>query len=197
MSDFAKRRWQNMSEIVKYEDVRDSIITLRGQQVILDADVARLYGVETKRVNEAVRNNPEKFPDGFIFIPDNHELANLKSKISTTSWGGRRNTPTAFTESGLYMLATILKSPRATQTTLAIIRAFVQLRELARTMQEVAKTEDEQQKKSLLRKSGEIIGDVIGSQFETTAVETEIELNLAVVKIKHTVKRSKNNKKDN
>ena len=186
-----------MSEIVKYEDVRDSIITLRGQQVILDADVARLYGVETKRVNEAVRNNPEKFPDGFIFILDNHELANLKSKISTTSWGGRRNTPTAFTESGLYMLATILKSPRATQTTLAIIRAFVQLRELARTMQEVAKTEDEQQKKSLLRKSGEIIGDVIGSQFETTAVETEIELNLAVVKIKHTVKRSKNNKKDN
>ena len=94
------------------------------------------------------------------------------------------------------MLATILKSPRATQTTLAIIRAFVQLRELARTMQEVAKTDDEQQKKSLLRRSGELIGDVIGSQFDTTAVETEIELNLAVVKIKHTVKRSKSNDSD-
>ncbi len=72
----------------------------------------------------------------------------------------------------------------------------MQLRELARTMQEVTKAEDEQQKKSLLRKSGEIIGDVIGSQFETTAVETEIELNLAVVKIKHTVKRNKNNEAD-
>lgn len=185
-----------MTDIVKYEDVRDSIITLRGQQVILDADVARLYGVETKRVNEAVKNNPDKFPEEFIFLLSNQEVANLKSKISTASWGGRRNVPTAFTESGLYMLATILKSPRATQTTLAIIRAFVQLRELARTMQEVAKTDDEQQKKSLLRRSGELIGDVIGSQFDTTAVETEIELNLAVVKIKHTVKRSKSNDSD-
>lgn len=184
-----------MNEVVKYEQVKDVIITLRGQQVILDADVARLYGVETKRVNEAVKNNPEKFPKDFIFTLDNQEVADLKSKISTASWGGRRNAPTAFTESGLYMLATILKSPRATQTTLAIIRAFVQLRELARTMQAVATTKEEEEKKSLLRRSGELIGDVIGTQLETTGTETEIELNFAIVKIKHKVKRGTNKDK--
>ncbi|MBQ3673177.1 MAG: ORF6N domain-containing protein [Paludibacteraceae bacterium] len=184
-----------MNEVVKYEQVKDVIITLRGQQVILDADVARLYGVETKRVNEAVKNNPEKFPKDFIFTLDNQEVADLKSKISTASWGGRRNAPTAFTESGLYMLATILKSPRATQTTLAIIRAFVQLRKLARTMQAVATTKEEEEKKSLLRRSGELMGDVIGTQLETTGTETEIELNFAIVKIKHKVKRGTNKDK--
>ena len=97
--------------------------------------------------------------------------------------------PTAFTESGLYMLATILKSPRATKTTIAIIDAFVQLRELARTMQAVATTDKEEEKKSLLRRSGELIGDVIGTQLDTTGTETEIELNLAIVKIKHKIKR--------
>ena len=186
-----------MTDIVKYEDVRDSIITLRGQQVILDADVARLYGVETRVVNQAIKNNPEKFPDGFLIslnLSEKQELVKNFDHLQSLKFSPVN--PTAFTESGLYMLATILKSPLATQTTLAIIRAFVQLRELARTMQEVAKTDDEQQKKSLLRRSGELIGDVIGSQFDTTAVETEIELNLAVVKIKHTVKRSKSNDSD-
>ena len=180
-----------MNEIIKYEQVQDCIITLRGQKVILDSDVARLYGVETKRINEAVKNNPEKFPDGYLLIPNNQEVAILKSKISTASWGGRRSVPTAFTESGLYMLATILKSPRATQTTIAIIDAFVQLRELSRTMQAVAKTDREEEKKSLLQRSGELIGDVIGSQLDTTGTETEIELNFAIVKIKHKVKRGK------
>jgi len=180
-----------MSNIVKYEQVKDKIIVLRGQQVILDSDIATLYGVETKRVNEAVKNNPDKFPDGYLLVLENKEVADLKSKISTSSWGGRRNAPTAFTESGLYMLATILKSERATQTTIAIIDTFVQLRELARTMQAVAVTEDEAQKKSLMQRSGELIGEVLGAQLDTTETETEIELNFAVVKIKHKVKKSK------
>ena len=72
---------------------------MRGKQVILDSDVAQLYGVETKRINEAVKNNPDKFPDGYLFVLENKEVADLKSKISTASWGGRRNAPTAFTES--------------------------------------------------------------------------------------------------
>ena len=193
-----------MNEIVKYEQVKDSIITLRGQQVILDADVARLYGVETKHINQAVKNNPEKFPEGFLIYPDNQEVASLRSKILTAALQStdnqRGNTklphrnqykPTAFTESGLYMLATILKSPRATQTTIAIINTFVQMRELARTMQAVALTKDETEKKSLMRRSGELIGDVVGAQLDTTATETEIELNFAVVKIKHKIKRGK------
>lgn len=203
------------NEVVKYEEVKDRIITLRGVPVLLDADVAQLYGVETKRVNEAVKNNPDKFPEGFLFKLDKHELAELRSKISTSSsqvannkeiaglqsnllmagWGGARKMPTAFTESGLYMLATILKSPRATQTTIAIIKTFVQLRELARNMQAVAATEDEAEKKTLLQKSGELINNVIGSQFETVGTETEVELNFAMVKIRHKVIRG--NKEDN
>lgn len=202
------------NEIVKYEQVKDKVIVLRGEPVLLDADVAALYGVETKRVNEAVKNNPDKFPEGYLFRLDKHETANLRSKllisslqtadneqvidlrskISTSSWGGNRYAPTAFTERGLYMLATILKSPRATQTTLAIIETFVQLREVARTMQAVAATEDEAEKKSLMQKSGELIGNVIGSQFETVGTETEVELNFAVVKIRHKVIRGKNEK---
>ena len=180
-----------MAQIVKYEQVKDKIIVLRGQQVILDSDVAQLYGVETRVINQAVKNNPDKFPNGYLMRPDNQDLADLRSKILTSSWGGRRTAPTAFTESGLYMLATILKSERATQTTIAIIDAFVQLRELARTMQAVAVTEDEAQKKSLMRRSGELIGNVLGTQLDTTETETEIELNFAVVKIKHKVKRGK------
>ena len=191
------------NEVVKYEQVKDRIVVLRGEPVLLDADVAQLYGVETRVVNQAVKNNPDKFPEGFLFKLDKHETADLRSKIliATPQAAGNKqvsaiakahrnqNTPTAFTERGLYMLATILKSPRATQTTLAIIEAFVQLREVARTMQAVATTEDEKEKKSLMQKSGELIGNVIGAQFETVGTETEVELNFAVVKIRHKVIR--------
>lgn len=192
-----------MAQIVKYEQVKDKIIILRGQQVILDRDVAQLYGVETRVVNQAVKNNPQKFPAGYTFVLDKSDMEDLRSKILTTNSEDAENkgikpisakvryAPTAFTESGLYMLATILKSERATQTTIAIIDTFVQLRELARTMQAVSKTDDENQKKSLLQRSGELIGEVLGSQLDTTETETEIELNFAVVKIKHKVKKGK------
>jgi len=184
------------NEIVKYEQVKDRIVVLRGEPVLLDADVAQLYGVETKRVNEAVKNNLDKFPEGYLIPLSEAEKKEVvenfdhlqKLKFSPVN-------PTAFTERGLYMLATILKSPRATQTTLAIIDTFVQLREVARTMQAVAATEDEQEKKSLMQKSGELIGNVIGSQFETVGTETEVELNFAVVKIRHKVIRGNKNDK--
>lgn len=77
-------------------------------------DVAELYGVETKRINEAVKNNPDKFPSGYIIDLNAEEWGNLKSKDSTANWGGKNKLPKAFTEKGLYMLATILKSPQAT-----------------------------------------------------------------------------------
>ena len=99
-----------------------------------------------------------------------------------------------FYRARIIYVATILKSKRATQTTIAIIEAFVQLREMARTMQAAAMTEDADEKKSLMQKSGEIIGNIIGSQFETQGTETEIELNFAMVKIRHKVIRGKNNK---
>ena len=93
----------------------------------LDCDVADLYDVETKRINEAVSNNPEKFPEGYIFKLENQEIISLRSKISTLKSNGRgqhsKYPPKAFTGKGLYMLATILKSPRAVQTTIAIVEA--------------------------------------------------------------------------
>lgn len=193
----------NMSDIVKYEQVKDKVIILRGEPVLLDADVAALYGVETRVVNQAVKNNPDKFPENYIYKLDNHEVADLRSKILIASLQNADNQqnkthtmlhrnqskPTAFTERGLYMLATILKSPRATQTSIAIIETFVQLREMAHTMQAAAMAEDPEEKKSLMQKSGELIGNIIGSQFETVGTETEVELNFAMVKIRHKVIR--------
>ena len=174
-------------EIINTDDVRDNVIILRGQQVILDRDVAALYGVETKRVNEAVRNNIEKFPEGYLFTLTDKEkeevvenFDHLKAiKFSPVN-------PTAFTERGLYMLATILKSKNAVKTTIAIIDTFTQVRVMARTMEDLQKAQDgEELQKKLLQKSGELMGEIIGQNLSTKAIETEIELNFAVVKIRH------------
>jgi hypothetical protein len=117
-----------MSELVKFKEIEEKIVVVRGRQVILDNDIAFLYGVETKRINEAVKNNPEKFPIGYIFEIDNKELINLRSKISTANSTKSRVMPKAFTEKGLYMLATILKSPAATETTIAIVETFAKIK---------------------------------------------------------------------
>ena len=95
-----------MSEIIGYKEVEEKVLTVRGKNVLLDSCVAELYGVETKRINEAVANNLDKFPDGYIIALESEEWDNLKSKISTSSWGGKHKLPKAFTEKGLYMLAT-------------------------------------------------------------------------------------------
>lgn len=122
-------------ELPAIYNIQDKLFRLRNKYVLLDADVATLYGVETKHVNQAVRNNPDKFPLDYTFNLEKQEFASLKSKFLTSSetsggHGGRRKIPTAFTEKGLYMLATILKSPVATQATLAIVETFAKVREL-------------------------------------------------------------------
>lgn len=115
--------------------VENALIKLRGQEIILDSKVAELYGVETREVNQAVKNNPEKFPDGYVLTLDSDELADLRSKFLIANLSPKsRVLPKAFTEKGLYMLATILKSPRATQTTLAVVETFAKIRELSRTV---------------------------------------------------------------
>jgi hypothetical protein len=158
--------------------------------VILDSDIAILYGVETKRINEAVKNNPDKFPQGYIIELTSEEWNKMKSKISTSlTAGGKVKLTKAFTEKGLYMIETILKSPRATETTIAIIEIFVKVRELSRNISELQQQEDNTTRQSMLQKSGEIIADIISSDFETTDTETTVELNLAILSIKHTVKR--------
>jgi len=179
-------------ELVKYNDVNDKIILLRNQPVLLDSDVAALYGVETMRINEAVKNNPDKFPDGYIIQLESDEWKILKSKISISSWGGKNKSPKAFTKKGLYMLATILKSPIATQTTIAIIEAFDKMQEMSASIVELMKDhENEQKQKTLIQKGEELFGEIIGTALDTVDTETSFELNLAAFKIKHTVKRSK------
>lgn len=179
-------------EMIKIEQVEAKILMLRGVRVILDADVAALYDVETKEINQAVKNNPKKFPKGYIIRLDNNDLEILRSKILTAKLNPKsRYYPQAFTERGLYMLATILKSDTATDTTIAIIEAFAKLRELARTVSELTKASDENSQKSLVEKGSDIISDIIGDNLETSETESEFELNFAVVKLKHKVKRRK------
>ena len=174
---------------LKLSEVNDKIIRIRNQNVLLDSDVAALYNVETMRINEAVKNNPAKFPEGYIIRLESDEWKNLKSKISISSWGGKNKLPNAFTEKGCYMLATILKGEKATQTTIDIIEAFAQLRELQRTVAELSDAPDEFQQKSLMQKGGEIFAELLGDDLKTSDTETSIELNFAVLKFKHTVKR--------
>jgi hypothetical protein len=98
-----------MSDILKIEEIETKIFEIRNQKVLLDSDVAYLYGVETRAINQAVKNNPNKFPDGYIIELTNIEWNALKSKFSTSIRGGKTKLPKAFTEKGLYMLSTILK----------------------------------------------------------------------------------------
>lgn len=174
---------------IDFEQVENKIITLRNTPVILDSDVAELYGVETKRINEAVSNNPDKFPAEYIIRLEKIEWDGLKSKFSTSIKGGKTKLPLAFTERGLYMLATILKSEQATRTTLAIIDAFYKLRLLTRQLTALPEA-DEPTRKSILQKSGKLIEDLLTDDLPAVATETTIELNLAVLKIKHSVTKN-------
>ena len=118
-----------MNEIIKADiiNIEDMIYEIDGKEVMLDADLAELYKVETKRINEAVSNNPEKFPERYLFRISEKEYQSLKSKISTSK-GGARKGHTAFTEQGVYMLATILKSKEATEVSISIMDTFVKMR---------------------------------------------------------------------
>ncbi len=181
-----------MSDIVIFDKIEDRVIELRGEKVILDSDVAELYGVETKRINEAVKNNSNRFPDGYIIEIDKQQKDELvenfdrfnKLKHSTV-------TPKAFTEKGLYMLATILTSKQAVQTTIAIVEAFQKIKSLSRVIKQLPEAQTKQEQQSLMQKSGEIIADILDDALESDESETTIELNLAVLKFKHTIKRRK------
>jgi len=109
--------------------VTSRILDVREQRELLDMDLAALYGVTVRRLNEQVRRNRERFPDGFILEFTKEEAANLKSQFATSSWGGKRKLPLAFTEHGAIMAATVLNSPRAVQMTVYVVRAFVKVRE--------------------------------------------------------------------
>jgi hypothetical protein len=119
--------------------IAQRILVLRGQRVLLDADLAELYGVPTSRLNQQVRRNRKRFPADFIFQATNQELANLMLQFATSSWGGTRKPPVAFTEQGAIMAATVLNSPRAVEMSVYVVRAFVKLREMLASNTELAR----------------------------------------------------------
>lgn len=179
-----------MSDLIKIENLKNLIVDIRGNPVLLDADVAAIYGVETRDINKAVTNNPDKFPASYIveltktekmeLVENFHRFDKLKHSTANHK---------AFAEKGLYMLATILKSPQATQATISIVETFSKIRALSRNIKELSTIQDKVEQKSLMQKSGELIAEIFDEDLQTSDTETSIELNFAVLKFKHTIKK--------
>jgi hypothetical protein len=136
------------AQLLPLEAITQRIVVLREQKVLIDSDLAALYGVETRRLNEQVRRNRARFPEDFIFELTPEEFANLKSQFATSSWGGRRKLPMAFTEHGAIMAATVLNTSRAVEVSVYVVRAFVRLRELVGSHRELAKRLDDLEQKT-------------------------------------------------
>jgi len=119
------------------ETIINRIFVIRGEKVMLDQDLAVLYQLETKRLNEQVKRNASRFPDDFMFRLTKKEWKDLKSQNATSSWGGRRSEPNVFTEHGILMLSSVLSSERAVQMNIHIIRTFIRLRKLANKYEEI------------------------------------------------------------
>lgn len=185
-----KKLVERMPDLLR--DVKSKIIVIREQNVIIDADVASLYGVETKRINEAVRNNPEKFPETYMFQLDPTETEILRSKISSANFSSKsRVMPKVFTEKGLYMLATILKSKMAVNTTFAIIETFAMVRTLKQELVELHKEPNKNKQASIMKDFGNVLSEVVMPDLETTETESSLEINFFIGKLKHSVKRVK------
>lgn len=186
----AKELQQRDASLIETHEIEARLIELRGQKVLIDRDVAALYGVETRRVNEAVKNNPDKFPKDYFFTLQNVEKQYLVENFD--HFKTLKNSPVeprAFTEKGLYMLATILKSERATAVTIAIIETFAKVRELKRELVELHKETDKAVLEKKMHHFGEILTDIVMPDLETTETESSLEINFLIGKIKHTVKR--------
>ena len=188
--------------LVTAKEVEACMLPIRGQQVLIDRDVAALYGVETKRINEAVRNNPDKFPEGYIFelteaetekvkaiTAKNDDFADEKFDRKTVS-SKTRYAPKAFTDRGLYMLATILKSPRATQTTIAIIDTFAKVKELSRCLSVLKEDTDMETKQSLVQRTGTLLNGLIQTDDKESNGNVAMELNMMSVSL-HVMKNKK------
>jgi phage regulator Rha-like protein len=134
---------EKSTSLVPQEVIAAKILLIRGMKVILDRNLAELYGVETRRLNEQVRRNIKRFPDDFMFQLTEEEFKNLKSHFATSSWGGVRKLPYAFTEYGALMLANVIKSPTAIEMSIAVVRAFTKVREILATHADVRKRIEE------------------------------------------------------
>lgn len=182
--------------LVTTREVEACMLPIRGQNVLIDRDVATLYGVETKRINEAVRNNPDKFPEGYIFELDEEETEKVKSITANRNVFADENfdrkiisskvryAPKAFTERGLYMLATILKSDRATQTTIAIIDTFAKVKELTRHLDALQNPSgNPHENAEHVQRTGQLLSEILSSEIRKGMNGFGIELNMMTVNI--------------
>ena len=193
MSDIVKKDETTLPVLM--EQVEDKIAVIRNVDVIADADVAALYGVETREINQAVRNNRDKFPTSYMFDLSNSELNDLRSKILTTNVSSKsRSTTKVFTERGLYMLATILKGETAKNMTFAIIETFAKVRELKRELLDLHQEKDKEKQASKMQHFGEVLTDIVMPDLQTSETESSLEINFFIGKIKHTVKRVRKEK---
>ena len=173
--------------------VQQMIHVIRGERVILDRDLARLYGVEVAQLNRQVQRNIERFPQDFMFQLNNQELANLKCQNGTSSWGGDRHMPHAFTEEGVAMLSGLLRSPVAIQVNIQIMRAFVYMKNALST---IAETTIRQDKLELeIERLRNYVEDILRDQNETNELvsaqmeainESLMELSLQVDTLSNT-----------
>lgn len=178
--------------LLNFDKVKSKIINLRDQNVILDSDVADLYGLETKQINQAVKRNLNKFPDGYLMELGLEEWNEVRSQIVTSPLGGgRAYKPTAFTERGLYMLATILKSPQAIATTIAIIDTFARIKELTRNVYHFANAKTNDQRVKIFEDSTTIIADLLDNELTVSQQETHLKIKLPFLEISRKITKVK------
>ncbi|MDR2466804.1 MAG: ORF6N domain-containing protein [Prevotellaceae bacterium] len=179
-----------VGDALKFSQVEEKILTIRSRKVILDVDIAELYGVKTKDVNQAVRANPDKFPEGSFFViskDEKKEIIRKHERFDKVKFSSLL--PVAFSEKSLYMLATVLKSEKATLTANAMVEVFAKTRELSRTVLDISHSPEDQ--RALMRRSGEIVADILGNDLLVSDTETSIEIDFALMRFKHTVKQKK------
>ena len=185
--------------IISHTAIDDKIIEIRECFVIIDRDVAELYGIETKRVNEAVSNNPDKFPSDYMFElskDEKIEVVEYFDHLSPIKYSPYL--PKVFTKKGLWMLATILSSKQAKETTFLIIETFDKIDNLKYNLKKLETTNDNKLKEQLSQKSGEIIAELLDVAEEyDTDTETSVEVNFGLLKYKRTVKKIHKKESDN
>ncbi len=188
-------------EITKFESLESKLVEIKGDLVLVDKDVAELYGIEPKRLREQLKRNIEKFPKDYAYQLSDEVFDMMVSHNATPSkkyYGG--SNPWVFTEKGLYMVATILKSKNALEATFTIIETFAKVKELSRNINSIMKTTDENTQQDLAQKSNKILEEIIdisddilddGEDGEIIETQTKFEFNLGFAKVSRSVKKVK------
>ncbi|MDE3058654.1 MAG: ORF6N domain-containing protein [Bacteroidota bacterium] len=181
------------SSLIPIEVIERRILLVRSQKVMLDKHLAELYGVQTRDINKAVNRNIDRFPKDFMFQLTNVEFKNLMFHFGTSSWGGTRKLPRVFTEHGILMLSSVLRSKRAVQANIAIMRTFVRLRRILASNEKLARKIKEMEKK--YNEQFRVVFDAIRKILIPEEKSTRMYGFTEEPKVSYQVKKSSSNKK--